>query len=993
MYKSISKGSYSELINVFSPQLNMRILLLNIFLLFSGLYAYAQKSHSLFPKQASAEKDQAKRASISPKAKFKPKLNPNFTPNPALNTPISHAYWDSLQISKQTDTLNDTIPNSKNKIRDTLIKLDTIQSKYGQSLADSLKTDSLKNTQIDSSENLDKDDLSGPVHFSAKDSAIVGVLTHKTYLYNGANVKYNDMDVRGEHLEMDQNKQQVTIFPSTDSTGHTAFKDKTVMKQSESTYLSDTSVYNYVTQKSIVQNTYTTQGELTVFGETIKKVSGDEVYIHKARFSTCNLDHPHFSFVTRKAKFRSKKYGATTVTFLQIEDIRIPIPIPFALFPLTKGIRNGILPPSFDQNSAWGYGLREGGYYLKFYDYVDAVIRGSIYSFGTWTLNVKNRYIVRYRFNGNLSFNYQDINTKLYGDLQSNRSKTFNLQFQHSVDRRASPNSSFNINVNFGSTQYNQQQIYNAVANFNNSVNSSISYSRQFKALPSNLSITANHSQNSNTRIYALTLPNISYSVSNFQPLQLLFSGIPHWYQKLTLQYSVNYSSRANFADTGITFKRILDVARWGVQHIPSISLPLPPLGPLIFTPSITYRENWTDQKITYNLDPNTQTLKPKIQRGLFRMYDIAMGFGLSTNIFGTFLFRSAKLKGIRHVIRPQVSVDYHPNLNKHNYYDIRQNGFVQRRGFYENAIFGNFSEGQSAYLNFSISSSVEIKVPNKQDTTKKNSTKKISIIDNFTISGGYNLLKDKNNRNLRRLSNINFSMATNLLQKVQINASASLDPYSYNSANGAFVPKLAWQDPNHRFNLGRFTYFSLTLSSAINYDATKKIRNQKEQKDRALSIATQKFHDSLSKIYGYYVYVDSSAPSRSERSHFSFSMNIGYNISYSERFMEKQGAYKLNLTNQNITLSGNFHLTDNWAFNFNTSMNVARDFVLLALNQIKIPYLTLSLQRQIHCWIISLNVVPIGLTQSLSIVLQPRASILQDLKVQRNRSFFNDKR
>lgn len=234
--------------------------------------------------------------------------------------------------------------------------------------------------------------------------------------------------------------------------------------------------------------------------------------------------------------------------------------------------------------------------------------------------------------------------------------------------------------------------------------------------------------------------------------------------------------------------------------------------------------------------------------------------------------------------------------------------------------------------------------------------------------------------------------MATNLLQKVQLNASATLDPYSYNPNNGNFVPKLAWQNSEVPFSLGRFTNFSLTLSSSIRYDATQHNKNNKHG-ENTISLSTQHYHDSLSKVYGYYVYVDSAAPPRSERSRFSLSMNIGYNISYSERFQADKNGFALNVTNQNITLSGNMHLTDNWSLSFNTSMNIARNFILLAINQIKIPYLTLSLQRQIHCWIINLSVVPIGLTQSLSILLQPRASILQDLKIQRNRSFFSDRR
>lgn len=958
----------------------IRILLLNIFFCLGGgllllLYScnlnLTQNRHN-YKKRANYYIKNPKRNNIS--------INKNKT---SFNKASNSVSQNSESNTKKTLKINAIAENT----------LDTLAPKPKSELGTdtSSKNDSLEKDSPKASSSKD-DELSGPVEFHAKDSAVVRILNRKTYLYRDANVKYKDMDVKGEHLEMDQNKHQVTLFPATDSTGHTSFKDKTVMKQNENTYLSDTTVYNYITQKSIVQNTYTTQGELTVFGETIKKVSEDEVYIHKARFSTCNLNHPHFGFVTPKAKFRSQKYGATSLTFLQIEDIKIPIPIPFALFPLSKGVRNGILPPSFDQNSSWGYGLRDAGYYLKFYDYVDATIRSSLYSLGTWTINLKSRYLLRYRFNGNLSFDYQNINTTLYGDLRSNRSQSFNIRFQHNVDRKASPNSNFNINVNFGSTQFNQQQIHNAVANFNNSVNSSISYSRQFKALPSNLSITANHSQNSNTRQYFVTLPNISYAVSNFQPLQIFSSGIPHWYEKLTIQYSMNYSSRVNFADTGINLAKIIQASRWGVQHVPSISLPLPQLGPLIVTPSITYRENWTDQKITYAFNPNTKNLSPKIEKGLFRIYDMSMGVGLSTNIFGTFLFRSSSaIKGIRHVIRPQISIDYRPDINRHNYYTIEQNGVSQRRGFFENAIFGNFSEGQSANLNFNISSSVEIKVQNKKDTTAKNSTKKISIIDNFNVSGGYNLIRSS--QNLRRLSNINFSMATNLLQKVQINASASLDPYSYSSNDGSFVPKLAWQNKERNFSLGRFTNFSLTLSSSIHYDASKKNNKSNKHGGRTLSIATQKYHDSLSRIYGYYVYVDSSAPPISEPSRFSFSINIGYNISYGEMFLADRGAFALNLTNQNITLSGNINLTDNWRFNFNTSMNIARNFILLALNQINIPYLTLSLSRQIHCWIINLNIVPIGLTQSLSIVLQPKASILQDLKIQRNRSFFNNLR
>lgn len=316
--------------------------------------------------------------------------------------------------------------------------------------------------------------LTGPVKFNAKDSTIIQVEIKKIHLFKNADVKYGDVDVKGNHLEIDQNNSQVSLFPDADSLGHIRVSKKTSLRQGKTLYLSDTVRFNYQTQKSRAQNTYTKQGQMTVFGQTIKKVSDDEVYIRGARFSTCHLDHPHFAFSTSRAKFRQQKFGATSMTFLEIENLRVPVPIPFAMFPLSEGVKNGILPPSFDQNSSWGYGLREGGYYIKMSDYFNGVIRGSLYSFGTWTVNIRSQYKYRYRFEGSLNFDFQSIHTQLLGDLESNDSRTFNFQYSHSVDQKAAPNSNLNVNLNFGSTQYNRLQIYDPVQNFNNLINSSV---------------------------------------------------------------------------------------------------------------------------------------------------------------------------------------------------------------------------------------------------------------------------------------------------------------------------------------------------------------------------------------------------------------------------------------------------------------------------------------------------------------------------------------
>lgn len=857
-----------------------------------------------------------------------------------------------MRIGKALTQRRDTIPNGK----DTTIK----------------GRDSLVNKNDTFSLKMSKDSLDAPVTYEAADSMAFDVPNKRIILYSKGKVVYQDITLTADSIEMDQPTSMITATYRKDTAGNII--GRPVMIQTDTKMQSDVIRYNFKTQKGRTQNSYTSQGEMYVNMQQSKKVSLNEYFALYGRMTTCNLDTPHFAFRTKKMKLVNQKLAVTGPIHPEFEGVPVPLYIPFGIFPLSTGRHSGLLPPQFTASEQFGLGLEGLGYYKVLNEYFDVTLRTNLYSYGGWNLYLTPTYRKRYRYNGSFNFAYQ--NTRLLTNDPKNEfstGRTFNITWAHTVDSRARPGTNFSANVNAGSTKFNQFVANNPTRNFSNQLSSSITYSKTWGTF-GNLSLSANHNQNNNTGLVNLSLPNLNFTVNTIYPFQQKeFVGQPKWYEKLGIGLNTNFANQVSFYDSLFSFRRILDTIQWGAQHTVPIQMSLPPVGPLQIAPGISYQEKWYSRQFRRSWNSVTNKVDTTLSKGFYTARDISFSLGLNTAIFGMYdkFGKNSSLRAIRHVIRPNLSVNYKPDMNRKNYYttQIDTSGRQFRFSYYDGSVFGPFSEGKFGGLSFGIDNNIEAKIRSKTDTTEEGGIKKVRLIDGFGFNGSYNFLADS-----FQLSPISFYARSTLFEKINITAGATLDPYKFDK-QGFRTREYAWQ--GGKFSPGQIVNGNIAISANFqskekNKDAEKKKKEEEERMRNDLPPMTME-EQMMQMEYvrqNAAEFVDFDVP---------WTLSVSYSLNFNRIFRADYSGFKTEVFS-NINLNGDFSLTPKWK----VGMTGYYDFTTK-----KIQSITTFITRELHCWQLSINVTPVGLYRSFNITVNPKSGMLRDLRINRTRFFY----
>ena len=862
----------------------------------------------------------------------------------------------------------DTIPKKPvdNDIRnDTAKQLRVI--KPGPALKTANRSDTSIVTKIDTLQfKGSKDSLDAPVVYHADDSMVLDIPGKKLLLYGKqAKVKYLDNELIAPHIEFDQRTNMISAYLVKDSNGNViafpAFNQGGDFKT-----VSDSISFNPKTGKGLTKGTYTQQGELYVYGEKIKKVDSSVFYAYRGRFTTCNLDTPHFAFIAKKIKFINKKMAFTGPVHPEFEGVPIPVYLPFGIYPLRQGRHSGILAPTFTANEQLGLALEGLGYYKILSDNWDVVTRATLYSYGGWTASVSPRYYKRYHYQGNLSLDIQH-----FRDIDKNGSRNFNIRWSHSSDTKARPGVSFNASVNAGSSKFNSSIPNSPQRNFQNQLNSSITYSKVWKDKPFNLTVSANHNQNTTSKLINLNLPDVSFNVNTLYPFRRKeVIGEYKWYENIGIALNSNAKSLSSFYDTsGNIFKQLVDKLQWGANHNIPISLSLPEIGHLQFGPSISYQERWFQQQFIRKWNSITKKVDTTINKGFYAAREMSFGLGVSTRIFGMYTFKkSSKVQAIRHEIRPSLSVSYKPDMNRRTWYttQIDTNNNKSRFSVYEGSIFGGFGEGKFAGLNFGIDNNIQMKVRNRKDTGEA-AIKKISLLDGFSLNGSYNFMADS-----FKLSTFGISASTNLFNKINITANGTLDPYLTNNI-GERIDKLVWS--KRPLSLGRLTSGSVALQTQFKGgDKTEKTpaANAQQQLNSVSGLPLNEYQQEASYI--------SNNPGEFANFNIPWSISFSYALNY---FRQRKADYSgfQSVFSQNVSWTGSLNLTPKWQIGMNGYYNITEK---------QLGSLSMYLTREMHCWQMAINISPIGKYRFFNISISPKSAILRDLKINRTRYFYD---
>ena len=876
----------------------------------------------------------------------------------------------------------DTIPGAT--VDTSKLPNNTDTSSISSIKQDSLRVDSLHVDTINV--RLSKDSLTDPITHTAEDSMVLDVDARKILLYGKSELKYGDVQLNAPKIEFDQATQFVTAKMGKDTAGIVTGMAR--MKQTESVTVSDSILFNLKSQKGLTYSSFFQQDELFNYAEKVKKINSETFFASKGRFTTCNLDTPHFAFRFSKAKFINKKLVVTGPVHPEFEGVPLPVYLPFGIFPMKKGRQSGILPPQFTVNQDFGLGLEGFGYYKVVSELLDAKVWFDLYSYGTWRGNFQPSYRKRYRYNGNFNLSWQDTKFAFKGDPDYRKNKSFFITWAHTMDSKARPGVSFSANVNAGSSKYLSLVPNGTLAapgfqgqsgggnylqpvNFTNQLSSSISYQKNFVGTPFNMSLNLNHNQNTGTGLVNLNLPDIAFIMNTIYPFQPKESvGASKWYEKLGIGYSGNYKGEISFYDSAFQFEQVLDTFQWGASHDIPITLSLPSLGPFQIAPSMSFKEREFAQQFFRTWNPLTEKVDTSIQKGFYSAREMSFGLSFSTAVFGKYQSKNteAKVQAIRHVMRPQFSINYRPDLVKKYYYreQVNKAGNTMLFSTLDGGIFSPFSAGENGGMSFGLDNNLEMKVKSKKDTGDVK-LKKVKLLDGFGISGSYNMLADS-----FKLSSFNIYARSNLFEKINITANATMDPYKVDPTSGFRTDHYVWE--GGKFNPGKIVRGNLNMSTSLKSSKgdDKKKQLQKTGDDEDDNLTNDQMQQQLDYIRrNPSEFTDFSVP---------WTLTFSYSLSFA-KLLQRDYTYKTQLTSS-FNFNGDFSLTKKWKFGANGFYDI---------KTMKLQSLTTFITRDLHCWQMSINVTPVGRYKFFNVTINPKSGLLRDLKINRTRYFYTN--
>ncbi|WP_317308826.1 putative LPS assembly protein LptD [Phocaeicola plebeius] len=850
---------------------------------------------------------------------------------------------------------------------------------------DSLALDSLGMDSLASDTTKKKEPLDAPVIYEASDS-IVFTKEGYAHLYGEGKVNYQNIELTSAVITMNMDSSTVYATGVTDTAG--VETGSPIFKDGETPYESKIMRYNFKTKKGFINSIVTQQGEGYVTSEEGKKGANDEIYMRHGKYTTCdNHEHPHFYLKLSMAKVRPKKNVVFGPAQLVVEDVPLPIAVPFGFFPFNSSYSSGFIMPTYGDEMNRGFYLRDGGYYFAISDQMDLKVLGEIFTKGSWGLSAASNYNKRYKFSGSFNASYLVTKTGEKNMPDYSVSKDFRIQWSHRQDAKANPNSSFSASVNFATSSYDRSSLsslYNPQQYSQNTKASSVSYSRNFPEIGLNISGAFNITQNTRDSSLSMTLPDVNISLNRIYPFKRKKSaGDDRWYEKISLQYTGSITNSISTKDN-LLFKTPLTQWENGMQHKIPVSATFNLFKYINIVPSFNYTERWYLRKVkqSYDASPTSRDhVKRDTINGFNRLYDYNLSLQMNTKLYGMYkpLFMKSKELQIRHVFTPTVSYTYTPDFGKsrYGYYDTYtytdEDGEVRTVEYspYEGAVYGYPGKNMSQNISFSIDNNIEMKMKSDKDTT---GYKKISLIDQLGASLSYDVANKK-------WSDLSMNLRLKLTKSYTFNMNASFATYAYQfDENGNVVVGDRTEWSYGRF--GRFQVYSGSFSYTLNNDTFKKLfgkkdedeknkdnKGKEENEDEETEEETEEQNNNSNMRKTEKASVDSDG-------YLAFKLPWSVSLSYSYSIREdrskdiniKTMRYPYSLTHS-LNVSGNFKIGSRWNMTYSTGY----DFTSKEMSMT-----TLNITRDLHCFNMSCGLV-FGPFTSYNFSIRANSSMLTD--------------
>lgn len=885
----------------------------------------------------------------------------------------------SLPLFKEND--NGRAQNDSLSVGDT-VSSDSVPAdstdKSGE--PDTTNMDSLQlaiyhhNKQVDDSIRLDSINrkksgaLDAPVTFSSEDSMVYDAKSKVARLYGNSNVKYQNMDLSSDRIQMSLDSSLVRATGTADSTG--AISGTPVFTMGQDKYESDTMAFNFKTKKGFIYNVYTEQEDGYLSSQHSKRDSSGVLYLEHGRYTTCDQPHPDFYIALSRAKVRPGKDVVFGPAYLVVADVPLPLAIPYGFFPFTKSYSSGFIMPSYGDEISRGFYLRDGGYYFAMSDKWDLKLLGEIYTKGSWGLSVASNYRKRYRYNGSFFFSYQNTKNGDKGMPDYTEQTSFKLQWSHRQDTKSNPFSSLSASVNFASTSYernNLNSMYNPQSYTQSLRTSSVNWSTSFSSLGMTISGSANLSQNMIDSTVSLTLPDLNISVSRFYPFKRKhMAGKERWYEKISMSYTGQFSNSIDTKEDKLFKSNLIKDWRNAFQHNIPINANFTLFNYININPSFNFTDRMYSNKVMKSWDEQAQTERADTTYGFYNVYNWSMSIGASTKMYGFWVpskkIFGDKIQAIRHVLTPQVTFSYAPDCGS-RYYETYQktdadgNVSLVEYSPFENGLFNVPSRGKTGSVTFDLSNNIEMKVKSDKDST---GYKKLSIIDELGFNMGYNMAAKE-----KPWSGLTVRLRLKWWKNYTFNLNAVFATYAYElDDNGR--PYVSNHTEYSKGRFGRFQGLSQNISFTLNPEKLKKwfgggddeedaTEDDNNTEDDDTGIESNVDDDMVNGQNGARKKNAGKAETDADgymKFSMPWSLTFGYGITMREntsgKFNTKTMRYPYAFT-QTLNFSGNIRISDGWNISFSSGYDFENHDLSMT---------TASLSRDLHCFNMSCSVV-----------------------------------
>lgn len=831
------------------------------------------------------------------------------------------------------------------------------------SLRDSLYKDTVRKS---------KSALEEPVSYSAKDSITFDYTNSRAHLFGGSQVNYQNLQLTADDISLSLDSSLVHASGRPDSTG--AIQGKPLFKQGEDEYEPDRISYNFKTRKAFISNVYTQEGEGFMQSREGKRDSSGVMYVQNGKYTTCDAEHPHFYVSLTRAKMHPGKNVIFGPAYLVVEDVPLPLAIPYGFFPFSSSYKSGFIMPTYGDETTRGFYLRDGGYYFAINDKIDLKVLGEFYTKGSWGLSAQTNYKKRYRFGGNFYFSYQNTKEGEKNMPDYSVSKSFKLTWSHRQDAKANPTQTFSASVNFATSSYernNLTSMYNPESYTQSTRTSSVSYSKSFSKVGLTLSGTFNLSQNMRDSSISVTLPTLSISQSRFNPFKRKkAAGKERWYEKIAMSYTGTLANSINTKEDKLFHSSLVKDWRNGMRHQVPISASFSVLNYINVTPSFTFTDRMYTHKVMQGWDTERQDVQRDTVYGFYNVYNYNMSISANTKLYGMYRpmpwFGGKKIAAIRHVFTPTVSFSYAPDFSqsRFGFYDsyvkTDANGNVSTVSYspFSGMMYGTVGQGMTGSVTMDVANNIEMKVRTDKDST---GYRKISLIDELGGSLSYNMAAKR-----RPWSDLNLRARIKLTKKYTYSMNAVFATYAYEKDENGRV----YVGDHTEWSRGRFGRFQGTAQN-ITYSISNETFRKLFGKKHRTTTSDDELDEELDEEEETDPTMQNVDPDRKkgktganqesngdvdEDGYLKFSLpwsiNIGYGVTIREntqgRFNDKRMRYPYKLSHT-LNFSGNIRISEGWNINFSSGY----DF-----NMHKLSMTTASLSRDLHCFQMSCSMV-----------------------------------